>query len=246
MRELIISDITEMGSGLCIVGIERTGNGFRSVRPLPPVNYAWPSTTPCKRGSFVRFEPAPTSVKGPHTEDQSTCGLTPAGEPLEEDELVDLLQHSETAENAEGLFGCGLRTERLGGNAWVAPDIASRSICGCSCANLRFRTFLDAGKVKLVAMLALTSGEVLHSVPLVDWVWRQFVAQLIERVRRPSARAELDNVFNQSIRPRIMDSSTRFLRMGLPRPRLDESKCWLMLDSLFPQPDITWLDDILQ
>jgi hypothetical protein len=40
---LILSDITEMGSGLCVIGIEQVGkNEFHSVRPMPPMGYAWP------------------------------------------------------------------------------------------------------------------------------------------------------------------------------------------------------------
>jgi hypothetical protein len=57
-------------------------------------------------------------------EDQKTHGLTTGGNSLEEDELVDLLQHAEVSENSEGLFGCGIYTEQLGGNAWVPPESA--------------------------------------------------------------------------------------------------------------------------
>ena len=245
MRELILSDITEMGTGQCVVGIERIGaNSFRSVRPMPPVGFAWPLALHCRRGSFVRFEPAATAAKPPHIEDQNTHGLTSGGESLVEDELVDLLQHAETAENAEGLFGCGLHRDQLGGNAWVPPDSAARSICGCGYANMRFRIHVDPDKVRLMAMLALTSGEVLHSLPVVDWTWRQFLAELAQRFPQSSGRKELDRLFNQSIRLRVVEGPTHFARIGLPRPRIDEGKCWLMLDSLFPQPDARWLDGI--
>lgn len=242
MRELILSDITEMGLGLCVVGIERIGkNSFRSVRPIPPTGYAWPLPFHCKRGSFVRFEPAATSAIPPHIEDQNTHGLTPRGESLVEDELVDLLQHAETSENSEGFFECELRTDKPGGNAWVPPDSARRSICGCWHTNMRFRVFVDPGRVKLVVRLALTSGEVLHSLPIVDWAWRQFLGELISRLSKPPARNELEALFNGSIRARVMGSPTRWVRIGLPRPKQNENKCWLMLDSFFPQPDVAWL-----
>ena len=186
----------------------------------------------------------PTSAAGPHIEDQNTQGLTPQGGPLGEDELVDLLQHAETAERSEELFGCGLHSDQLRGNAWVPPASAIRSICGCAYSNMRFRAYLDADKVKLVAMLSLTSGEVLHSLPIVDWVWRQFLAVVVQRLPKRPMRDDLDALFNRSIRARVLDSPTQFVRIGLPRPRLNTNKCWLMLDSLFPQPDSTWLDDL--
>ncbi len=245
MRQLILSDITEMGSGLCVVGIERVGkNSFHSVRPIPPTGYAWRPTFHCKRGSFVQFEPAVTSAAPPHIEDQKTHGLTPGGESLEEDELVDLLQHAETSETSEGLFGCGLYSDQLGGNAWVPPESASRSICGCCYTNMRFRVYMDPNQVKLVAMLALSSGEVLHSLPMVDWAWRQFLVELVKSFPKRPARNELDAFLNRSIRVRVMEGSTHFARIGLPRPNKDKDKCWLMLDSLFPQPDISWLGGI--
>jgi hypothetical protein len=245
MREIILSDITEMGSGLCVIGLEQTGrNEFRSVRPMPPMGYAWPLPFDRPRGSFVQFEPAATTAHDPHVEDQKTHGLTTGGNSLEEDELVDLLQHAEVSENSEGLFGCGIYTEQLGGNAWVPPESARRSICGCSYANLRFRVYIDAANVKLVAMVALNSGEVLHSLPIVDWTWRQLVAELTRRLPKLPPRKELDALFNRSIRARVMDSSVHFVRIGLPRPNREKEKCWLMLDSLFPQPELSWLDDL--
>lgn len=243
MRELILSDITEMGTGLCVVGIERAGDRtFRSVRPMPPRSYAWPLALGGQRGNFAQFDAMATSAARPHIEDQATNGLTPHGDPLAEDELVDLLQHAEISEDVEGLFGCHLHSDQLGGNAWVPPASACRSICGSAYANMRFRVYLDRDKVKLLAMLALTSGEVLHSLPIVDWAWRQFLVVLLSRYpRRPLAR-ELDVYFNRSIRARVMDSPAHFVRIGLPRPSQD--KCWLMLDSLFPQPDVAWLNAV--
>jgi len=109
---------------------------------------------------------------------------------------------------------------------------------------MRFRVYIDAAKVKLVAMVALASGEVLHSLPVVDRAWRQFVAELVRRLPKLPARSELDALFNRSIRPRVMDNPVHFVRIGLPRPKQEKDKCWLMLDSLFPQPDVTWLDDL--
>lgn len=244
MRELILTDVTEMGSGQCVVGIERMGNVFQSVRPLPPAGYAWPLAEHCRRGCFVQFEPAPTPARPPHIEDQGTHGLVLGTESLAEDELVDLLQHAETSETAEGLFGCGLAIDQLGGNAWVPPQSATRSICGCAYTNMRFRVFIDSDRIRLMAMLVIPSGEVLHSLPIVDWEWRQWLVELVKRSPKKPTRPELDAFFNRSIRPRMIESPAHFVRIGLPRPRLDESKCWLMLDTLFPQPDPAWLDEL--
>ncbi len=163
---------------------------------------------------------------------------------MEEDELIDLLQHAEVSERSEGLFGCSLSSDHLGGNAWVPPDSAGRSICGCKFANMRFRVFVDADGPRLLAKVSLGSGEVLHSLPVVDWAWRQFTTELHRRLPKHSSPKEFDSFFNRSIRSRIMDASVHFMRIGLPRPKGDESKCWLMLDSLFPQPHIAWLNDL--
>lgn len=225
-----------------MVGIEQVGqNQFRSVRPMPPSRFAWPIELGLQRGTFICFEPVATSAAPPHVEDQNTHGLQQGGELLAEDELVDVLQHAETSEHTEGLFGCGLHSGQLGGNKWVPPDSASRSICGCVYVNLRFRIFMDSDRPKLMAMLSLSSGEVLHSLPVVDWAWRQFLAQMMSRFPRRPAQKDVDAFFNRNIRTRVMDSPTHFVRIGLPRPRRDEHKCWLMLDTLFPQPDPAWL-----
>jgi len=93
-------------------------------------------------------------------------------------------------------------------------------------------------------MVALNSGEVLHSLPIVDWTWRLFVAELTRRLPKLPPRKELDALFNRSIRVRVMDGSVHFVRIGLPRPNREKEKCWLMLDSLFPQPELSWLDDL--
>jgi hypothetical protein len=109
---------------------------------------------------------------------------------------------------------------------------------------MRFRVYIDSGKVKLVAMVALASGEVLHSLPVVDRAWRQFVAELVHRLPKIPPRNQLDAIFNGSIRPRVMEEPVHFVRIGLPRPKQENDKCWLMLDSLFPQPDPKWLDEL--
>jgi len=242
MRELILSDITEMGAGLCVIGIEpATENLFRSVRPIPPQGFGWDRSFPHQRGSAVCFESRPTSGSPPHTEDQNTHGLQASGTRLSEFELVDRLQRAEVSTDLEGLFACELRADSSGGNAWVDPGEASRSICGCLYRNVRFLVFQDPNRVTLRARLVLTSGETLNSLPVVDREWRCFMDEVMQRLAKSGGRFDLDRYLNRFIRHKLLQSLHAFARVGLTRPE-QGNKCWLMLDSLFPQPDVSWLD----
>jgi hypothetical protein len=242
MRELILSDITEMGPGLCVIGVERaTQDAFRSVRPVPPRGNAWPNTFPHRRGSIVGFDPAPTPASLPHIEDQCTHGLSSRGRSLTEIALLDLLHHAETSADLDGLFECELHTDTPGGNAWVPPDSAMKSICGCQYTNVRFRVFEDPGRTTLRARLVLPSGETLDSLPVVDWEWRNLVRGLEREPLGPSGSSYIETRLNRRIRAQLMKASYRFARIGLARP--SGEKCWLMLDSLFPQPSTSWLTD---
>jgi hypothetical protein len=242
MRELILSDITVMGPGYCVIGLERVAQGaLRSIRPMPPAGAAWPKTFPYSRGSFVRFEPAHTFAAPPHLEDQNTHGLAPAGEAAGEVELVEMLQRAEVSANLEGLFGCELHTDTQAGNAWVDPGSARRSICGCPFRNVRFRVFGDPGDLNLRARLVLQSGETLNSLPLVDRDWRRFFDDLVQSRSKSRTALELEVFLNRAIRMELLRARRLFARIGLARGRLNEGKCWLMLDSLFPQPSPAWL-----
>ena len=58
MRDLILSDITVMGPGYCVIGLERVAqDAFRSVRPLPPRSYAWPSDISLRTGKYGSLYP---------------------------------------------------------------------------------------------------------------------------------------------------------------------------------------------
>jgi hypothetical protein len=242
MRELILSDITEMGSGLCVIGIEpATENLFRSIRPIPPRGFAWDRSFPHKRGSEVRFASRATSVCPPHSEDQNTYGLQASGRFLSELELVNMLQRAEVSAELEGLFECELHVDTNGGNAWVDPSQANRSICGCLYRNLRFLVFQDPSRVTLRARLVLVSGETLNSLPVVDREWRRFMDEVMERLAKSGGHFDLDRYLNRFIRNKLLQALHAFARIGLARPD-NGHKCWLMLDSLFPQPDVSWLD----
>ncbi len=242
MRELILSDITLMGPGYCVIGLERVAeNAFRSVRPLPPKSHAWPNTFPYGRGSTVRFIPAPTSASPPHLEDQNTHGLVSGGGCAGEVEMVVMLQKAEVSTDLEKLFGCELHTDTHGGNGWVDPGSASRSICGCEFKNIRFRVFSDPGDVNLRARLVLPSGETLNSLPIVDRDWRRFLNDFLQHSTESRIVRDLETFLNRSIGRELMRAPYGFARIGLARGWRNEGKCWLMLDSLFPQPKTEWL-----
>jgi hypothetical protein len=156
-------------------------------------------------------------------------------------ELVNMLQRAEVSTELEGLFDCDLHTGTQGGNAWVDPGQASRSICGCLYRNLRFLVFQDPNRVTLRARLVLVSGETLNSLPVVDREWRRFIDEVMERRAKSGGHFDLDRYLNHFIRNKVLQALHGFARIGLARPE-NGQKCWLMLDSLFPQPDASWLD----
>ncbi len=245
MTELILSDITIMGEGYCVMGLEQISpNSFRSIRPFPPNAFAWREPFPFKRGDAVCFEPVPTLAKRPHIEDQQSNGLRNAGRSVNEDDLVERLRKAEVAADLAHLFDCPPQTSSQGGRAlWVNPQEARRSICGCEYENVRFRLFPEPQGSNLRAELVLSSNERLSSIPVVDREWRRFVRALVGRIQRSNPLPLAERFLNQKISNRLCFATKRFARIGLPRPRADQH-CWLMLDSLFPQPQDAWADEL--
>lgn len=245
MKEIILSDITLMGEGYCVIGLEQDSpNSFRSTRPFPPTAFAWREPFPFKRGDAVRFDTIPTVAKQPHIEDQRCQDFQGAGRSLNEPELVECLRKAEVSSDLAHLFACQLQASTRGGRAlWVNPQEAKRSICGCEYDNLRFRLFPEPDGLKLRAELVLGSNERLSSIPIVDREWRRFVAQLIQRIKRADPLPLAERFMNRSVSNKLCATPHRFARIGLPRPR-ENQQCWLMLDSLFPQPQDAWLDEM--
>jgi len=243
MPELVLSDITVMGQGYCVIGLEKAAaEAYRSVRPMPPRAFAWREPFPFRRGDSVRFDPVPTTVSRPHVEDQQSRGLIHTRHSLSEQELVECLRRAEVSRNLSDLFGCPLQASDRGGRAfWVNPAEAKRSVCGCEYDNVRFRVFADPEGLSLRAEISLCSGERISSVPVVDREWRRFVARLVGRIQRVDPLPLLGRFLNRSIALKLLAAPSRFARIGLPRPKADQ-QCWLMLDSLFPQPNESWLD----
>ena len=243
MPELILSDITVMGPGYCVIGLEQiSADRFRSIRPLPPWGFAWRDPFSWRRGDYVGFNARPMRVAQPHVEDVQTFGLNGRGRSLGEDELVQCLRRAEVSPDLEHLFGCPVQASTGGGRAlWVSPSDAVRSVCGCEYVNLRFRLFPEPAGFNLRADVTLTSNERVSSIPVVDREWRRFAGQLFQRIQRSDALAFAERFLNGRVRNFLLVSMQRLARIGLPRPRADQ-QCWLMLDSLFPQPAESWLD----
>ena len=243
MPELILSDITVMGPGYCVIGLEEAqAESYRSVRPLPPWGFAWREPFPCGRGDRAQFHVSRTEVSSPHVEDLKSQGLTKAENSLNEEQLVACLRQAERADKLHELFGCDTYASDRGGRAlWVKPDEAARSICGCEYENLRIRLFRESDGFSLRGEVVVRSNERINSIPIVDRDWNRFVAKLVKRIQRSDPLPLAERFLNRTLAGKMLSSPLRFARIGLPRPREDR-QCWLMLDSLFPQPKEAWLE----
>jgi hypothetical protein len=63
----------------------------------------------------------------------------------------------------------------------------------------------------------------------------------VRRLAKSQRPIDLDRYLNRFIRHKVLQALHGFARVGLARPD-NGHKCWLMLDSLFPQPDVSWFD----
>ncbi len=241
--ELILSDITIMGQGYCVLGLQRSSAEiYHSIRPMPPLGFAWRAPFPFRRGDRVTSNLLAVETKSPHFEDRQSDGLRGLRARLAEKELIQILRKAEVSDNLQGLFECTVHSGSQGGGAiWVDPSLAKRSVCGCEYENLCFRIFPEPEGFALRAELVLRSNERIQSIPIVDRAWRRFVDLLFRQVTRSEPLPLVERFLKRTILPKLLLSLDRFARIGLPRPREDR-QCWLMLDSLFPQPQKEWLD----
>lgn len=235
--ELLISEITLMGPGFCVIGLERGNSGFRSLRPIPRSSFSWP-TFGYSRGDRVSFELARIPARLPHAEDRQARHHHRLGS-LNEQELVQRLKQAEVASSIKDLFGCDVHPSPRGGDAvYASANEAKRSICGCAITAVTF-SFRFFPKIRVC--LALPSGEVLQSVPLVDSQWTKFAAEIAGDARTGQMnQSRARYFFERFVQGEITASALRFARIGLSRPDKD-GFCWLMLDSLFPLPKKDWL-----
>jgi hypothetical protein len=238
VAELLISEITRMKAGHCVLGLERNQGNFRSIRPMPPSAIAWRGF-PYQRTDRVAFSLSVFSVIQPHFEDRQAADPQRLGS-VTERELVGCLKLAEVAASVQELFGCPVHPSARGGpSVWVNPDDARRSISGCEIRSFRFSFRLYPASIRVA--LVLPSGEILESLPVVDRDWHEFIALFEQKSRDvPHLGLRLEKYFNSFIHERIMTSPIRFARIGLARPDKDGC-CWLMLDSLFPLPQREWL-----
>ncbi len=185
------------------------------------------------------MELLPLPAKRPHLADRQTRDRPRLLGRLSQPELVACLRKAEVAPQLKDFFGCELHESPAGGNAvWAQPSEASRSICGGEFDNIRFHIYWD----KLQVDLSRSSGEALRGLPLVDRDWNEFVEQTVRRMWGANPGQRLQKFLNSRMQPRILKSPERFARIGLTRAL--EGRCWLMLDSLFPQPRSEWFEDL--
>ena len=235
MKKLLISEITRMGPGFCVIGLEHEGQAFRSLRPLPPRVNAW-RTFPHKRGDILQFYLSTIPNSSPHVEDRFSTGVLGKASEVSEGDLVNYLRQAERAEELKYLFQCPVRENPGGSGMYVEPNSGSRSICGCDLQNIRFRVFPRAVR----ATLLLLSGETLRDLPLVDRDWNEFIERALQQAPGANRLQRLHRFLNETLATRVLADPKRFARIGLSR--LHNKKHWLMLDSLFPLPQPAWLD----
>jgi hypothetical protein len=240
MTELLISEITLMGEGFCVIGLERNKGCFRSLRPIPRNSYAW-NRFPYGRADKVAFDLSAMLALPPHIEDRQARNDAKRGS-VAEAELVKCLMQAEMATSIKELFLCDVHSSPRGGAAvYVDPKDGKRSICGCDVESVSFSLRFFPPRIR--AALALKSGESLQSLPVVDVELLRFATDLASRVKdEASLRPQLQSFFDSFVRDEIMSSPIRFARIGLARSGRD-GFCWLMLDSLFPLPKKAWLQE---
>lgn len=235
MTKLLITEITRMGPAFCVIGLQREKDKIRSVRPVSATANSW-LHFPYQRGDVLQCELAPFSGAKPHIEDRvSTSGFEKESN-VRESEVVTYLRKAEIAGSLLELFGCPLHENR-GGGLFAKPPEAKRSVCGTVTQNLR----LELCANELRATLALSSGEVLRDLPVVDRDWRDFIDAALAEGRGANRVTRLERFLSSQFHYKVLSCPHHFIRLGLTRPYHD--LCWLMLDTLIPLPKQDWLEE---
>ncbi|MGC1484129.1 MAG: hypothetical protein WA789_10065 [Candidatus Acidiferrum sp.] len=236
MTKLLITEITRMGPAFCVMGLQRDKEKIRSLRPVSATANSW-LYFPYQRGDVLHCDLAPFAGAKPHVEDRvSTSGFKKESA-VPEAEVVAYLRKAEIAESLPELFGCVLHENKTGSGLFAKPLEPQRSICGTETQNLRFELCAN----ELRATLALSSGEILRDLPVVDRDWRNFIEAALAENRGTNRVARLDRFLNSQFHYKILSCPHHFIRLGLTRPYHD--LCWLMLDTLFPLPKQEWLEE---
>jgi hypothetical protein len=236
MTRLLITEITRMGPAFCVIGLQREKDKIRSVRPVSATANSW-MHFPYHRGDVLQCDLAPFSGSKPHVEDRvSTRGFDKKSA-VPEPEVVAYLRKAEIASSLEDLFGCVLHENKTGTGLFAKLPEAKRSVCGTVTQNLR----LELCANELRATLALSSGEVLRDLPVVDRDWRDFIESAMAICRGANRLARLERFLNSQFQYKVLSCPHLFIRLGLTRPYHD--LCWLMLDTLIPLPKHNWLEE---
>lgn len=236
MTKLLITEITRIGPAFCVIGLHREKEKIKSLRPVSPHTNGW-LHFPYHRGDVLQCELAPFSGSKPHVEDRVSTRGFQKDAAVPEQEVVFYLRKAEIADALPELFGCALHENKSGSGLFAYPLEAKRSICGTATRNLRFEIYAN----KLRATLALSSGEVLRDLPVVDRDWRDFIEAALADDRGANRLARLERFLNSQFHYKILSCPHHFIRLGLTRPFHDV--CWLMLDTLFPLPKPEWLEE---
>jgi hypothetical protein len=236
MTRLLITEITRRGPAFCVIGLQREKDRIRSVRPVTATANSW-LHFPYQRGDVLQCDLAPFSGAKPHIEDRvSTAGFEKESSVLEP-EVVTYLRQAETAGSVPEFFGCALHENKSGSGLFAKLPEAKRSICGTVTQNLR----LELCGNELRATVALSSGEVLRDLPVVDRDWRDFIEAAMAIRRGANRLARLQRFLNSQFHYKVLSCPHHFIRLGLTRPYQD--LCWLMLDTLIPLPKQDWLEE---
>jgi len=235
--ELILSEITRMAGGHCVIGLVKDGARYLSLRPIPPAGHAWPASFSHHRGDRLLFDLAPREVVRPHVEDRQSTGVAGEAGKISEDELLVCLQQAEVATRVKELFGCDIRPGRVG--ASVHAPKAHRSICGAPAGRVRLKW--EAKQLR--AHVALASGEILADLPVVDRSWHRFAETLLQEMDGANRLQRL----NRYLDVRLLNAGELFVRVGLTRPHPPRfGRCQLMIDTLFPLPRKSWVGELLK
>jgi len=236
MTKLLITEITRMGPAFCVIGLQREKDKIRSVRPVSATANSW-MHFPYHRGDVLQCDLAPFCGSKPHIEDRVSTSGFEKDSAVPEPEVVTYLRKAEIACSLQELFGCVLHENKNGSGLFAKPPEAKRSVCGTVTQNLR----LELCANELRATLALSSGEVLRDLPVVDRDWRDFIEAALAIHRGANRLARLERFLNSQFHYKVLSCPHHFIRLGLTRPYHD--LCWLMLDTLIPLPRNDWLEE---
>ncbi|MGC0771827.1 MAG: hypothetical protein WB543_02755 [Candidatus Acidiferrum sp.] len=236
MTKLLITEITRMGPAFCVIGLQRENDKIRSIRPVSATANSW-LHFPHQRGDVLHCDLAPYAGAKPHVEDRVSTRGFQRESVVPEVEVVTYLRKAEIAESLPELFGCVLHENKSGSGLFAMPLEPNRSICGTVTRNLR----LELCANELRATLALSSGEVLRDLPVVDRDWRDFIDAALVENRGANRIARLERFLNSQFHYKVLSCPHHFIRLGLTRPY--HGLYWLMLDTLFPLPKREWLEE---